>query len=77
MCCFDWFGFFNYPSETEVRRERVAINPERIIFLLIWDTILCDSVDHKGIISRECVFIIFSFNQMKKSETIEIGVTHF
>ena len=26
----DWFIFFNCPAETEVRRERADIDPERI-----------------------------------------------
>ena len=45
--------YFNFPAETDMNMERETINPERSIQQLIWDTILCNSVNQKDMISRE------------------------
>ena len=51
---FYWsvWKYFDYPLEKEVRRERVAKEPERRFHRFIWETIVSDVQNNQDIISR-------------------------
>ena len=58
ILCQSVWEYFNYPAATEVRGERAAIEPETGYHWLIWRVILCDAVNHKGVISGEYFLLI-------------------
>ena len=50
--------FFIYPAETNVRRERSAIESESRFYQFIWETIVSNMVNYKGIFQDFFVYLI-------------------
>ena len=59
VLCRSVWKYFDLPEATEVRRERSAIDPEKRFHQLIWDTILSDTDNQKGGLSRKYIFLYY------------------
>ena len=67
VLCIGLFRSIYCPEATETRRERADIDTEKRFCLFIWETMLCDAGKHKAIILWGSYFILWFFNQMKKT----------